>query len=117
MKNLYDEEPSDYEDSYEDKDYDVSEDDGGSDDDFRHNVSSMERSYVTRRHAKILQEGKRKLQYIQRSIRSEKQTLRATKRLLRFSRVFILIWFDKCWFLKILSEGRKIKHRHKYRRK
>uniref|UniRef100_A0A8C7HY21 Histone-lysine N-methyltransferase SETDB1 n=1 Tax=Oncorhynchus kisutch TaxID=8019 RepID=A0A8C7HY21_ONCKI len=63
MKNLYDEEPSDYEDSYEDKDYDVSEDDGGSDDDFRHNVSSMERSYVTRRHAKILQEGKRK-QYI-----------------------------------------------------
>ncbi|XP_029513741.2 histone-lysine N-methyltransferase SETDB1-B-like [Oncorhynchus nerka] len=56
MKNLYDEEPSDYEDSYEDKDYDVSEDDGGSDDDFRHNVSSMERSYVTRRHAKILQE-------------------------------------------------------------
>uniref|UniRef100_A0A674CQE9 SET domain bifurcated histone lysine methyltransferase 1a n=1 Tax=Salmo trutta TaxID=8032 RepID=A0A674CQE9_SALTR len=55
--NSYDEEePSDYEDSYEDKDYDVSEDDGGSDDDFRHNVSSMERSYVTRRHAKILQE-------------------------------------------------------------
>ncbi|XP_041738795.1 histone-lysine N-methyltransferase SETDB1-A isoform X1 [Coregonus clupeaformis] len=41
-------------DNYEDKDYDVSEDDGDSE--FRHNVSSMERSYITRRHAKILQE-------------------------------------------------------------
>lgn len=75
MKNSYDEEePSDYEDSYEDKDYDVSEDDGGSDDDFRHNVSSMERSYVTRRHAKILQEGKRK-RYIQKSILREKTNM------------------------------------------
>ncbi|CAB1351289.1 unnamed protein product [Coregonus sp. 'balchen'] len=44
-------------DNYEDKDYDVSEDDGDSE--FRHNVSSMERSYITRRHAKILQEAKK----------------------------------------------------------
>uniref|UniRef100_A0AAY5KZT2 SET domain bifurcated histone lysine methyltransferase 2 n=1 Tax=Esox lucius TaxID=8010 RepID=A0AAY5KZT2_ESOLU len=54
------EEPSDFEDNYDDADYNVSEEEGDSDGDFRNNVSSMERSYVTRRHAKILQEGTRK---------------------------------------------------------
>ncbi|KAM9416129.1 LOW QUALITY PROTEIN: histone-lysine N-methyltransferase SETDB1-A, partial [Salvelinus alpinus] len=49
-----DEEQPDDDENYEDKDYDVSEDDGDSD--FRHNVSSMERRHVTHRHAKILQE-------------------------------------------------------------
>ncbi|KAL0962530.1 hypothetical protein UPYG_G00341290 [Umbra pygmaea] len=57
-KKLHDEheEPSDFEDNYNDADYNVTEEDGDSDGDFRQKVSSVERSYVTRRHAKILQE-------------------------------------------------------------